>query len=141
MMLGGMDGKEYGALHAAAAAAGYAMETDWWCGSTKPHIRVQCNEPLVKNFTPTKHNIWTGCCFKMAAESRANATERVSTNIGASLLRVIHLLAISWDNYLEIFRLGHVNFGPWEGAVGYVGFLATKTPTSSRFNDEAARCL
>ncbi|CAB3248589.1 unnamed protein product [Arctia plantaginis] len=27
MMLGGMDGKEYGALHAAAAAAGYAMET------------------------------------------------------------------------------------------------------------------
>ncbi|CAH2226751.1 jg807, partial [Pararge aegeria aegeria] len=26
MMLGGMDGKEYGALHAAAAAAGYAME-------------------------------------------------------------------------------------------------------------------
>lgn len=27
-MLGGMDGKEYGALHAAAAAAaGYAMET------------------------------------------------------------------------------------------------------------------
>lgn len=25
-MLGGMDGKEYGALHAAAAAAGYAME-------------------------------------------------------------------------------------------------------------------
>ncbi|KAG6442104.1 paired box protein Pax-1 [Manduca sexta] len=28
MMLGGMDGKEYGALHAAAAAAGYAMEAD-----------------------------------------------------------------------------------------------------------------
>ncbi|XP_050671275.1 paired box protein Pax-1 [Leptidea sinapis] len=27
-MLGGMDGKEYGALHAAAAAAGYAMDTD-----------------------------------------------------------------------------------------------------------------
>lgn len=27
MMLGGMDGKEYGALHAAAAAAGYAMDT------------------------------------------------------------------------------------------------------------------
>lgn len=26
MMLGGMDGKEYGALHAAAAAAGYTME-------------------------------------------------------------------------------------------------------------------
>lgn len=26
MMLGGMDGKEYGALHAAAAAAGYAMD-------------------------------------------------------------------------------------------------------------------
>lgn len=28
MMLGGMDGKEYGALHAAAAAAGYAMDAD-----------------------------------------------------------------------------------------------------------------
>lgn len=27
MMLGGMDGKEYGALHAACAAASYAMET------------------------------------------------------------------------------------------------------------------
>lgn len=26
MMLGGMDGKEYGALHAAAAAAGYPMD-------------------------------------------------------------------------------------------------------------------
>lgn len=27
MMLGGMDGKEYGALHAAAAAAGYTMDS------------------------------------------------------------------------------------------------------------------
>ncbi|CAG9127930.1 unnamed protein product [Plutella xylostella] len=27
-MLANMDGKEYGALHAAAAAAGYAMDTD-----------------------------------------------------------------------------------------------------------------
>lgn len=49
MMLGGMDGKEYGALHAAAAAAGYAMDT-----GESAHLMLQ---PLfiVSLLTPLKY--------------------------------------------------------------------------------------
>lgn len=45
VMLGGMDGKEYGALHAAAAAVGYAMDAG------KSTILFMY---LVKNFTSFK---------------------------------------------------------------------------------------